>query len=109
VDQCKPLNLGAYRRYMAHPALLAQVMWPLAVLGRTVQVDSMKPKLKPPGTERLKLTYDKLLSILLQCCFQIQLAALQVGPDQLERLPALMQVSCYGEVGRCTLTLSTPL
>ena len=51
MDQCKPLNLGAYRRYMAHPALLAQVMWPLAVL----------------------------------------------GPDQLERLPALMQVSCYGE------------
>jgi hypothetical protein len=30
--------------------------------GRAVQVDPMKPKLKPPGTKRLKLTYDELLS-----------------------------------------------
>ena len=31
-------------------------------LGRVVQVDPMKPKLKPPGTKRLKLEYDGLLS-----------------------------------------------
>ena len=30
--------------------------------GRAVQVDPMKPKLKPPGTKRLKLEYDGLLS-----------------------------------------------
>jgi len=33
----------------------------------------MKPTLKAPGTKRLKVKYDKLLSILLQCCFQIDL------------------------------------
>jgi hypothetical protein len=30
--------------------------------GRAVQVDPMKPKLNPPGSKRLKLKYDKLLS-----------------------------------------------
>jgi hypothetical protein len=30
--------------------------------GRAVQVDPMKPRLKPPGTERLKLRCDILLS-----------------------------------------------
>jgi len=32
--------------------------------GRAVQVDPMKPKLKPPGTKRLKLKCDILLSTL---------------------------------------------
>ena len=32
-------------------------------LGKAVQVDSMKPKLKPPGTKRSKLKCDILLSI----------------------------------------------
>jgi hypothetical protein len=30
----------------------------LMTTGRAVQVDPMKPKLKPPGTKRLKLEYD---------------------------------------------------
>ena len=30
--------------------------------GRAVQVDPIKPKLKPPGTKRLKLNCNKLLS-----------------------------------------------
>jgi hypothetical protein len=30
--------------------------------GRVVHVDPMKPKLKPPGTKRLKLASDGLLS-----------------------------------------------
>jgi hypothetical protein len=30
--------------------------------GRAVQVDPIKPKLKPPGTKRLKLRIDMLLS-----------------------------------------------
>jgi len=47
--------------------------------GRAVQVDPMKPKLKPPGTKRLKVKHDKSLSILLQFCFQFQLAPLQHG------------------------------
>jgi len=32
------------------------------VLGRAVQVDPITPNLKAPGTGRLKLIYDKLLS-----------------------------------------------
>jgi len=32
------------------------------ILGRTVQVEPMKPVLKPPGTLPLKLNHDKLLS-----------------------------------------------
>ena len=48
-------------------------------LGRVVQVDPMKPTLKASGTKRLKRKCDKLLSILLQFCFQSQLAALQLG------------------------------
>ena len=32
------------------------------VLGRAVQVDPIKPKLKPPGTKRLKLRIKILLS-----------------------------------------------
>jgi len=47
--------------------------------GEAMQVDPMKPTLKAPGTKRLKLKYDKLLSILLQFCFQFKLAPLQRG------------------------------
>ena len=35
---------------------------PQAAVGRAVQVDPIKPILKPPGTKRLKLEYDGLLS-----------------------------------------------
>ena len=34
-----------------------------AALGRAVQVEPIKPKLKPPGAERLKLKCDILLTI----------------------------------------------
>jgi hypothetical protein len=30
----------------------------LSLLGRTVQIDPMEPKLKPPGTKRLQLQCD---------------------------------------------------
>ena len=44
-----------------------------------MQVAAMKPTVKAPGTKRLKLKYDRLLSISLQACFQIQLAPLPRG------------------------------
>ena len=44
-----------------------------------MQVDPLKLTLKAPGTERLKLKYDELLSILLQFCFQLQLVPLHRG------------------------------
>ena len=34
----------------------------LILLGRAVQVHRTKPKLKPPGTKRLKLEHEQLLS-----------------------------------------------
>jgi len=40
---------------------------PLVRHGGTVQVDPMKPKLKPPGTEHLKLKCEILLST---CAFK---------------------------------------
>ena len=44
-----------------------------------MQVDPIKHTLKPPGTKRLNVNYDKLLSILLQICFQFHLAPLRQG------------------------------
>ena len=51
----------------------------LAALGEAVQLDPINPTLKSPGTRRLKLKCDKLLSILLQFCFQNQLLPLHLG------------------------------
>ena len=42
-----------------------------------MQVDPVKPTLKPPRFKRLRLKYDKLLSNLLEFSFRIQLATLQ--------------------------------
>jgi len=61
--------------------------------GRAVQVDPIKPMLKAPGTKRLKPKNDQPLSILLQFCFQFQLAPLQhvaghgVAAHRRERAP----------------------
>ena len=52
-------------------------------LGRAVQVDPIKSTLKAPGTKRLKVEYGKPPSILLQFCFQFQLAPLHLGSGPL--------------------------
>ena len=44
-----------------------------------MQVDPIKPKSKAPGAKRLKLKHDKLLTILLQFCLQLQSAPLHRG------------------------------
>jgi hypothetical protein len=54
VDECKPLAHGAVRRLRRQEAALPQ--------GRVVQVDPIKPEMKPPGTKRSKLVYHTLLS-----------------------------------------------
>ena len=63
MDECKPLlhglrvrarvELGVHR-HRRHHALHHQ--------GKAVQVDPIKPALKPPGTKRLKLKCDRPLS-----------------------------------------------
>ena len=57
----------------------ARVVRPHRARGRAVQVEPIKLTLEAPGIKRLKLKFDPLLSILLQFCFQIQLAPLQRG------------------------------
>jgi len=53
----------------------------------------MKPTLKPPGTKRLKLEYDKLLS---NFGFKINLRRYSKATWKVVK------------VGRCSLTLSNP-
>jgi hypothetical protein len=54
-------NLRRYNKLRAENSTLLQ---DIAAVnrGRAVQVDPIKPKLKPPGTKRLKLNCDALLS-----------------------------------------------
>jgi hypothetical protein len=56
-DECKPLlhGRGAARHLVPHQQKERQH-------GKAVQVEPMKPMLKPPGTQRLKPKYDNLLS-----------------------------------------------
>jgi hypothetical protein len=60
-----------------------------------VQVDPIKPKLKPPGTQRLKLKCDVMLSIYA-CKFNLRrynVAALEPPPA-----PADPRVACDSDV-----------
>ena len=57
-----------------------------------MQIDPIKHTLKAPGTKRLKLNYDKLLSNL---AFTI-------------KLRRYIQGRVVNVVGRCRLTLSNP-
>jgi len=54
VDECKPLAFGQFGRRRTGVGREER--------GRAVQVDPIKPTLKAPGTERLKLKYEELLS-----------------------------------------------
>jgi hypothetical protein len=65
--------------------------------GRAVQVDPIKPKLKPPGTKRLKLQYDEPLS---KYAFKFNLRRYTMDGANVEIAEEI------GEVGRCGLTLS---
>ena len=85
------------------------------VQGRAVQVGPITPMLKAPGTKRFKLKYEKLLSILLQFCFQHQLAPLDQGAFDIKlttsALAVLLQTAnpaLGAVVGKCSLTLSNP-
>jgi len=72
-----------------------------------VQVDPIKPTLKAPGTKRLKLKYDELLS---NFAFDFNLRRYN---EAITSLPDYT-VQAWGipidatKVGRCRLTHSTP-
>ena len=66
--------------------VVLDVMRGVLIYGRAVQVDPMKPKLKPPGIKRLKLNCDILLSnstcaaTLRRCGGPLVGRAVQVDP-----------------------------
>jgi hypothetical protein len=64
VDECKPLGAGAARAVRGGGAgCVRAAAGGGGGRGRAVQVDPVKPTLKAPGTEHLKLKHDKRLSI----------------------------------------------
>jgi len=102
VDECKPLAMG--RAGSVAPATGRR----RPHRGRPVQLDPIKPKLKPPGSERLKLKCDVLLSILLQFCF---IFAFKFNLRRYTVAAALAAARIFTspyQVGWCRLTLSNP-
>ena len=68
-----------------------------------MQVDPFKPKLKAPGTERLKLQYEKLVSSV---AFNFNLRRYSMampGPADV-----MNGTSTCIVVGQCRMTLSNP-
>ena len=63
-DMCRVLNIIWFERVLRRALVFGGVQHALhaAQRGRAVQLDPIKPKLKPPGNERLKLNRDILLS-----------------------------------------------
>ena len=62
-----------------------------------MQVDPIKPTLKAPGSKRLKPNYDKLLTILLQFCFNF------VFKFKLRRYDTGAEMRYYNDVWELTL------
>ena len=62
MDECKPLKLGFTPRADAPKCAASDAEFDPLPPGRAVQVDPIKPTLKVPGTERLKLKYHETLS-----------------------------------------------
>ena len=56
MDECKPLAFGPHS-----PEVATAVRMLDATLGKAMHIDPMKPMLKAPGTERLKLKCDILV------------------------------------------------
>jgi hypothetical protein len=70
-----------------------------------VQVDPIKPKLKPPGAKRLKLEYDGLVS---NFGFKFSLRRYSKVMFAVDEYNALFGGTDMHEEGWCRLTLSNP-
>jgi hypothetical protein len=71
--------------------------------GRTVLVDPIKPTLKPPGTELLKLSYDMPFS---KFAFNFNLRRYSLDTDLRRRTLHWWGAIDLRKVGRCRLTVS---
>ena len=89
MSECKPLHPGQVEEPEKEATRAP------ASRGRAVQVDPIKPKLKPPVSKILKPEYDKLLSNI---AFKFNLRRYTVVE---------MHVASFA-VGRCRLILSNP-
>ena len=72
-----------------------------------MQVDPIKPKMKAPGSKRLKLQYDALLSkfgleFSLRCYSEAAVAELEEERGR----SAVVAAVAEDKVGRCRLTVS---
>jgi hypothetical protein len=73
--------------------------------GRPVQVDPIKPTLKAPGTKRLKLEFDELLS---DSGFEFKLRRYtKVAGQSVD--PLIFSTSRFALVRRCRLSVSNPV
>ena len=88
MTECEPLPRGS--RHV--PRVFAPSE---SVHGRAMQGDPIKPTLKLPGTNRMKLEYEKLLSSV---AFKFNL----------RRYSTELRKLCNHPVGRCGLALSNP-
>ena len=70
-----------------------------------MQLDPIKPTLKPPGTKRLKLQYDGPLS---NSAFKFNLRRYRKGRRAEREWDDIRVPADLMEVGRCSLTLLNP-
>ena len=100
---CKPLMSGGAAAAAAmDPAMAAQALTALhtdaaEVLGKAVQLDSIKPPLTAPGTKHSKLNCGYTA---FNFCFQIQLTPLQLGQMRPEEIaPIFLAAAGLSEKG----------
>jgi len=125
VDECKPLAQGGGG---GDPREIRDgAGGGCAADGRAVQVDPMTPKLKPPGTKRLRLKCDIPLST---SAFKLNLRRYSMETERAKKEKANENLAAKKEkfeskkklaterandqmrqrkVGRCWLTLSNPI
>jgi hypothetical protein len=94
----RPESNGEFDDDEVEVRVLAAVWGP----GRAVQVDPLKPELKPPGTKRLKLKYDVRLS---KSAFKFNMRR-YTPATRPPRSPCWTRR--VSSVWRCRLTLSNP-
>ena len=121
MDECKPLLSGeGHARDFSHNSNRireqpCEFHTPRTRPGRAVQVDPIKPTLEAPGIKLKTLNRGKPLSkFALKCNLRLYTlglyAALTVTANYvlvLTMLPAALLL--HAKVGRCRLTLSSPL
>jgi len=104
VDECKPLPHGGGGLHAQPHRGCARLLWEP---GWAVQVDPIKPTLKPPATKHVKLICDILLSTFA-CKFNLRRYNRVTNPIKLTLAAEFSSLRVAASVGRCRSTLSNP-